>query len=133
VFGLFLLLGLAAAAPSSEPAKIVWRGDTYTIGTADADFRIADAARAMGFEVSTDPTTGVLKISGEGHQLYLGVGTLQVPVDQKIMAITRPARSVAGELYAPLDFFERILFPLASAPGIRCRSKTGRRSPIRTV
>jgi N-acetylmuramoyl-L-alanine amidase len=117
VFGLFLLLGFAAGASSSEPAKILWRGSTYSIATADADFRIADAARALGFEVSTDPTTGVLKISGEGHQLYLGVGTLQVPVDQKIMAISRPARSVGGELYAPLDFFEKILFPLAGATG----------------
>jgi N-acetylmuramoyl-L-alanine amidase len=113
-----LLLGIVPAAGSaSEPAKMLWRGNTFSVATADADFRISDVARALGFEVTSDPTTGVLKISGEGHQLFVGVGTLQVPVDQKIQGISRPARLVAGELYAPLDFFEKILFPLAGAAG----------------
>jgi len=115
IVAFFPLAGTLAA--SSEPAKILWRGNTFPLATADADFRISDAAKALGFEVTSDPTSGVLKISGEGHQLYLGVGTLQVPVDQKIMAISRPARAVGGELYAPLDFFEKILFPLAGAAG----------------
>jgi N-acetylmuramoyl-L-alanine amidase len=106
-----------ASNAASEPAKILWRGNTFTVATADADFRISDAARALGFEVTSDPTTGVLKISGEGHQVFVGLGTLQVPVDQKILAISRPARVVAGELYAPLDFFEKVLFPLAGAAG----------------
>jgi N-acetylmuramoyl-L-alanine amidase len=116
-FTIGLSLLFAPPGAGSEPAKILWRGNTYSIATADADFRISDAARALGFEVSSDPTTGVLKISGEGHQIFVGVGTLQVPVDQKIQAISRPARAVAGQLYAPLDFFEKVLFPLAGAAG----------------
>jgi N-acetylmuramoyl-L-alanine amidase len=106
-----------AYAGASEPAKIVWRTAIYSVQTADADFRISDAAHALGFEVATDATTGVLKVSGEGHQIFIGVGTMQVPVDQKILTISRPARAVAGELYAPLDFFEKVLFPLAGAAG----------------
>src|SRR5262249_42418807 len=112
-----LLSFTAHGVSASEPARMLWRGNISTVATADADFRIADAARALGFEVATDPTTGVLKVSGEGHQIFIGVGTTQVPVDQKILTISRPARTVAGDLYAPLDFFEKVLFPLAGAAG----------------
>ncbi|HYB54140.1 MAG TPA: N-acetylmuramoyl-L-alanine amidase, partial [Thermoanaerobaculia bacterium] len=112
-----LLIFIASDLSGSEPARIVWRTNVFTVATADADFRIADAARALGFEITTDPTTGVLRVSGEGHQIFIGVGTTQVPVDQKIVTISRPARAVAGELYAPLDFFEKVLFPLAGAAG----------------
>ena len=82
-----------------------------------ADFRVTDVARALGFEVTTDAATGVLAISTGGHQVFVGVGTTQVPVDQRIVQISRPARSIGGVLYAPADFFEKALFPLVGAAG----------------
>jgi N-acetylmuramoyl-L-alanine amidase len=81
------------------------------------DFRIADAARALGFEVSSDPTTGVLTLIGRGHKVLVGAGTAQVPVDQRLVPISRAARAADGALYAPPDFFEKVLFPLAGATG----------------
>lgn len=78
---------------------------------------VSDAARALGFAVSSDPQTGVLTITGSGHQILLGPGTAQVPVDRRIVAISLPARMVSGALYAPPDFFEKILFPLGGAAG----------------
>src|SRR5262249_5074119 len=50
-------------------------------------------------------------------QIFVGVGTTQVPVDQRIVQISRPARMVAGSLYAPADFFEKTLFPIVGAAG----------------
>jgi N-acetylmuramoyl-L-alanine amidase len=87
------------------------------VATAGADFQVADSARALGFEVSTDSTTGVLTLTAGGHHVLVGVGTTQVPVDQRILQISRPARAVAGALYAPPDFLEKVLFPLAGATG----------------
>ncbi len=84
---------------------------------AGREFVVSDAARALGLTVSSDPATGVLTISGAGHQVLLGPGTAQVPVDKRIVAISGPARLVSGALYAPADFFEKILFPLAGAAG----------------
>jgi N-acetylmuramoyl-L-alanine amidase len=82
-----------------------------------ADFRVTDVAAALGFEVATDAATGVLAISTGGHQVFVGVGTTQVPVDQRIVQISRPARTIGGALYAPADFFEKALFPLVGAAG----------------
>lgn len=81
------------------------------------DFRVADVARALGFDVQTDPTTGVLTLSSGGHQVFVGAGTTQVPVDQRIVQISRPARVVGGFLYGPVDLFEKVLFPLVGASG----------------
>jgi len=46
-----------------------------------------------------------------------------VPVDRRIVPISGPARVVGGSLYAPADFFEKILFPLAGAAGAYDASK----------
>ena len=67
--------------------------------------------------VASDGTTGVLTITGGGHQILLGPGTAQVPVDRRIVPISGPARLVGGALYAPADFFEKVLFPLGGAAG----------------
>lgn len=82
------------------------------------EFVVSDAARALGLTVSSDSATGVLTITGSGHQVLLGPGTAQVPVDKRIVAISGPARLVGGALYAPADFFEKVLFPLAGAAGV---------------
>ena len=68
--------------------------------------------RALGFELTSDPTSGVLTLSSGGHQVFLGIGTTQVPVDQRIVQISRPARSSGGFLYAPPDILDRVLLPL---------------------
>src|SRR5262245_60012419 len=81
------------------------------------EFVVSDAARALGLTVAADAQTGVLTISGSGHQILLGPGTAQVPVDRRIVPISGPARLVSGALYAPGDFFEKVLFPLAGASG----------------
>jgi N-acetylmuramoyl-L-alanine amidase len=118
ILPLLLTQPLFPAGPDTATATIVWRGNSSTIGlAADNQFRVADAARALGFEVATEATTNVLTISGNGHQVYVGAGTTQVPVDQRILPISRPARLVNGQLYAPADFFEKILFPLVGATG----------------
>ena len=78
---------------------------------------MSDAARALGLTVASDASTGVLTISGGGHQILLGPGTAQVPVDRRIVPISGPARLVGGALYAPADFFEKVLFPLGGASG----------------
>jgi N-acetylmuramoyl-L-alanine amidase len=106
----------AAAAPE-DSAAILWKGQSHAVATAGADFQVADSARALGFEVLTDSTTGVLTLTAGGHHVVVGAGTTQVPVDQRILQISRPARVVAGALYAPPDFLEKILFPLAGATG----------------
>ncbi len=67
--------------------------------------------------VSSDPSTGVLTLTGHGHRVLVGAGTAQVPVDQRLVPISRPARTAGGALYAPPDFFEKVLFPLAGATG----------------
>ncbi len=106
-----------AAAGPEEPAAILWRGQSHAVATAGNDFQVADSARALGFEVSADSTTGVLTLTAGGHHVFVGAGTTQVPVDQRILQISRPARVVAGALYAPPDFLEKVLFPLAGATG----------------
>jgi len=107
---------LSAAGP--DTATILWRGNSTPVALAGAnEFKIADAAQALGFEVAADATTGVLTITGFGHQVNVGAGTTQVPVDQRILPISRPARTIAGALYGPADFLEKILFPLVGASG----------------
>lgn len=67
--------------------------------------------------MAADPGTSVLTITGQGHQVLIGPGTAQVPVDRRVVPISSAARVVGGALYAPADFFEKILFPLAGAAG----------------
>ena len=84
---------------------------------AGTDYQVAESARALGFEVTTDPTTGVMTLTAGGHKVVVGAGTTQVPVDARILSISRPARAVGGALYAPPDFLEKVLFPLVGASG----------------
>ena len=84
---------------------------------AGADLNVAESARALGFAVATDATTGVVTLTAGGHQVVIGAGTTQVPVDQRIVSISRAAHAVAGSLYAPPDFLEKVLFPLVGATG----------------
>lgn len=101
-----------------ESATIHWRGESRSVAMAGSDFRIADAARALGFDVATDPATGVLTLTIGGHQVFVGGGTTQVPVDHRIIQISRPAHAVGDALYAPADFLEKALFPLVGAAGV---------------
>ncbi len=111
-----LLSSLPASARGEERATILWKGESIAIGTLGGrEFAIADAARALGFEVSTDAATGVLTLTGRGHRVLVGAGTAQVPVDQQLVPISKPAEMAGGALYAPADFFEKVLFPLAGA------------------
>jgi N-acetylmuramoyl-L-alanine amidase len=108
----------ALAAPAAaDAATILWRGQAHSVGMAGADLHVADAARALGFEVTADAATGVLTLTSGGHQVIVGAGTTQVPVDSRIVSISRPARVVGGALYAPPDFLEKVLFPLVGATG----------------
>jgi N-acetylmuramoyl-L-alanine amidase len=119
-----LVLHLAAFAAAANPPEtaatgapgtIVWRGASRPVAMSGGDLKVADVAAALGFESSTDSTSGVLTLSSGGHQVYLGVGTTQVPVDQRIVQISRPARSVNGALFAPPDLLDRVLLPLVGA------------------
>ncbi len=97
---------------------LLWKGESHPVGTLGGkEFVVSDAARALGFTVASDPATNVLTLTGMGHQILLGPGTAQVPVDRRIVPISLPARIVGGTLYAPTDFFEKVLFPLAGAAG----------------
>ena len=107
-----------AGFAAEERATIVWKGESYPIGSLGGrEFVVSDAARALGLTVASDSATGVLTITGGGHQILLGPGTAQVPVDRRIVPISGPARLVSGALYAPSDFFEKVLFPLGGAAG----------------
>ena len=112
-----LVFAMLGSAIGQSAATFTWRGESYPIAVAGSDFSVGDAARALGFAVSRDTMTGVLTITGDGHQLVAGPGTSQVPVDQRTVEIGKPMRSVRGVLYAPADFFEKVLFPLARATG----------------
>jgi N-acetylmuramoyl-L-alanine amidase len=103
------------APPDPGFGAIVWRGSSRPVAMSGGDVKVADAAAALGFESSTDSTSGVLTLSANGHQVYLGVGTTQVPVDQRIVQISRPARSVNGALFGPPDLLDRVLLPLIGA------------------
>jgi N-acetylmuramoyl-L-alanine amidase len=109
--------GTLAAAAGADSATILWKGQPHPVTTAGADFQVAESARALGFDVATDPTTGVVTLTFSGHKVVVGAGTIQVPVDARILSISRPARVVAGSLYAPPDFLEKVLFPLVGASG----------------
>ena len=113
-----LLSSFAVSARAEERATILWKGESHPIGTLGGrEFVVSDAARALGYGIASDPATGVLTLTGQGHQILLGPGTAQVPVDRRIVPISLPARIVGGSLYAPADFFEKVLFPLAGASG----------------
>ena len=116
---LALLFSLASLpARAEDRATIVWKGEARPVGTiAGREFVVSDAARALGFSVAADAGTSVLTITGQGHQVLIGPGTAQVPVDRRVVPISAAARVVGGSLYAPADFFEKILFPLAGAAG----------------
>ena len=110
----FFLLAIFAAA---QEATLTWQGQTWKIAATGGDFKIADAAKALGFDVAADAATGVLTLTGHGHKVLVGAGTAQVPVDQRLVSISRPAQTISGALYAPPDFFEKVLFPLVGASG----------------
>jgi N-acetylmuramoyl-L-alanine amidase len=113
-----LAAALLAALPVETPGPsgtLLWRGESHPVALSGGDFRVIDVGRALGFETATDVTSGVLTLSSGGHQVFLGVGTTQVPVDQRIVQISRPARSVNGALYAPPDLLDRVLLPLVGA------------------
>ncbi len=113
-----LLSSLSVPARAEERATILWKGESHPVGTIGGrEFVVSDAARAVGFAVSSDPGTNVLTLSEPGHQVLIGPGTGQVPVDRRVVPISAAARMVGGSLYAPADFFEKILFPLAGAAG----------------
>ena len=109
---------MVGSASGQQTASLVWRGETFPIAVSRGDFSVGDVARSIGLTVSRDTTTGTLTIATKtGRQLLAGPGTVQVRVDQKAVEISRPVRSVAGVLYAPADFFEKALFPLAGVTG----------------
>ena len=108
---------LPAAAARAESATILWKGQPHPVTVAGTDFHVAESARALGFDVATDATTGVATLTEGGHRVVIGAGTTQVPVDQRIVSISRPAHAVGGALYAPPDFLEKVLFPLIGATG----------------
>jgi N-acetylmuramoyl-L-alanine amidase len=113
-----LLSLLPGTVRAEERATLVWKGDSHPVTTlAGKEFSVSDAARALGFAVAADAGTSVLTITGQGHQVLIGPGTAQVPVDRRVVPISSAARAVGGTLYAPADFFEKILFPLAGAAG----------------
>jgi N-acetylmuramoyl-L-alanine amidase len=113
-----LLSSFSVPARAEERATILWKAESHPVGALGGrEFVVSDAARALGFSVASDPGTSVLTLTGLGHQILLGPGTAQVPVDRRIVPISAPARLVNGSLYAPADFFEKILFPLAGAAG----------------
>jgi N-acetylmuramoyl-L-alanine amidase len=114
--GILAMVG-AAATCAGETATILWRGQSRAVTLAGADFQVVESARALGFEVSTDAVSGVMTLTAAGHQVVIGAGTTQVPVDQRIVSISRAARNVSGALYAPPDFLEKVLFPLVGATG----------------
>lgn len=115
-FALYLLS--SGPVRAEDRAAILWKGESHPIATiAGREFVVSDAARALGYTVAADAGTGVLTLAGYGHQILVGPGTAQVPVDRRIVPISAPARMVFGALYAPTDFFEKILFPLAGAAG----------------
>jgi N-acetylmuramoyl-L-alanine amidase len=105
----------AGIPPDPGTGAIVWRGSSHPVALSGGDLKVSDVAAALGFESATDSTSGVLTLSAGGHQVYLGVGTTQVPVDQRIVQISRAARSVNGALFAPPDLLDRVLLPLVGA------------------
>jgi N-acetylmuramoyl-L-alanine amidase len=109
---------MVGSASGQQTVSLAWRGETFPIAVSRGDFSVGDVARAIGLTVSRDTATGVLTIATKtGGHLLAGPGTVQVPVNQRIVEISKPVRSVAGVLYAPADFFEKALLPLAGASG----------------
>ena len=88
---------VVVAAAAEERATILWKGEAHPVGMhSGKEFAVSEAARVLGLSVSSDPSTGVLTISGGGHQILLGPGTAQVPVDRRIVPISAPARGISG-------------------------------------
>jgi N-acetylmuramoyl-L-alanine amidase len=115
--GLVFLL-LSGIAASQDTATIVWRGASHPVGySAAAGFSVADSARALGLPVSVDPSTGAMTISGHGRQVLLAAGGRDVLVGDRNVSLSKPITEVRGALYAPADFLEKVLFPLAGAVG----------------
>jgi N-acetylmuramoyl-L-alanine amidase len=109
---------MVGPASGQQAASVVWRGESFPIASSRGDFSVGDVARSLGLTVSRDTTTGVLTIATKsGGQLLAGPGTIQVPVDQKTVEISKAMRSAGGVLYAPADFFEKALFPFARVSG----------------
>ena len=62
--------GAFAAAAGADSATILWKGQPHPVTTAGADFQVAESARALGFEVATDPTTGVVTLARNWNEYF---------------------------------------------------------------
>jgi N-acetylmuramoyl-L-alanine amidase len=118
--GGLLVAVLATVGPASgqSTATLVLRGQSYPIATSGDLFSVGDAARALGLSVSRDPRSGVLTIATDGHAVVVPPASALIPVDQRSVEISKPTRVAAGVLYAPMDFFAKVLFPLVGASGV---------------
>jgi N-acetylmuramoyl-L-alanine amidase len=116
---LVVVLAMVGSAAAQQSATLAWRGESFPIATSGADmFAIGDAARALGLSVSRDTTTGVLTIGTKGHQVVVGPASALASVDERAVEISKPTRAIRGVLYAPMDFFAKVLFPLVGASGV---------------
>ena len=106
------------ALRAEERVTIVWKGESAPRRD-DRRQGVPGLRRGArpGLRRGLRPGNRRADLTGYGHQILVGPGTAQVPVDRRIVPISSPARVVAGALYAPTDFFEKILFPLAGAAG----------------
>lgn len=112
------MLVFPSPGSAQEPANLVWKGESHPIAmSGSSTFSVSDAGRALGFSVSRDETTGVLTLSGYGHRVVVGAGTSEVPVDSRVVSISRAVSDEGGTLFAPADFLEKVLMPLAGAAG----------------
>ncbi|MFN2385682.1 MAG: copper amine oxidase N-terminal domain-containing protein, partial [Thermoanaerobaculia bacterium] len=106
----------AASAQDATQASIVWRGATHPVASSPtAGFSVPDALGALGLTASRDEGTGTLTISGQGPSILIAPGTRDVSVGDRIVALSKPPTEIRGVLYAPADFFEKVLFPLVGA------------------
>ncbi|HEY6064909.1 MAG TPA: N-acetylmuramoyl-L-alanine amidase [Thermoanaerobaculia bacterium] len=116
---LVAVLAMVGSAAGQQSATLVWRGESFPIATAAGDlFAIGDAARALGLPVSRDTTTGVLTIGATGHPVVIGPASALASVDERAVEISKPTRAIRGVLYAPMDFFAKVLFPLVGGSGV---------------
>ena len=73
ILALLLVASAAAARPpeTTGTGAIVWRRTAPSpVAMSGGDLKVLDAAAALGFEISTDASTGVLTLSAGGHQVY---------------------------------------------------------------
>jgi N-acetylmuramoyl-L-alanine amidase len=119
IFSLVLLaVGLLVGeVPAQETLTVTYRGQSHPVRTAMGDIHVGDAAKALGFQATEDPATGTLTLTGHDHRVLVGSGTASVPVDQRFVEISKAVRKAPEGLFAPPDFLEKVLFPLAAVSG----------------